>query len=205
VKSPFVALQGLKFGDGWVEAGQPVPIETGRDYDAMLRNGMIAPAPAETASEPEADVIVIVVRPGELVLALTEEGEPHQGQYLGLVDEDGRQAARIALQDAEVTVPVEAVLPPASLAPYRALVERLAEQAESIKAAALRVEDLERVAALLGEERDVLLAKLAEKTATLPADALQRLVAVKGIGEKLAQEALAALGLTVEAPVPPGE
>lgn len=38
----FVAIQPLKFGDGWLQPGEPVPVEKGRNYRMMLQRGEIA-------------------------------------------------------------------------------------------------------------------------------------------------------------------
>jgi len=37
----YVALRHLKLGGGWLEPGDPVPVEPGRNYDMLLRHGHI--------------------------------------------------------------------------------------------------------------------------------------------------------------------
>jgi hypothetical protein len=38
----YVALKQLRWGDGWLEPGDEVPIEPGRRYGAMVRHGQIS-------------------------------------------------------------------------------------------------------------------------------------------------------------------
>jgi hypothetical protein len=46
----FVALQRIKVGDAWLEPGDEVPVEEGRDYGLMQRLGHVA----EVGSAPKA-------------------------------------------------------------------------------------------------------------------------------------------------------
>lgn len=41
----YIALKNLRFGDGWLAPGDPVPVEPGRNYAGMVRTGLIADAP----------------------------------------------------------------------------------------------------------------------------------------------------------------
>jgi hypothetical protein len=46
----YVALVNMRWGDGWLKPGDPVPNEPGRNYGSLLRQGKIAlatPAPAQ--------------------------------------------------------------------------------------------------------------------------------------------------------------
>jgi hypothetical protein len=47
----WVALKGLRWGGEWIEVGQEVPNERGRNYEAMWRLGMIAPFVAAPEEE----------------------------------------------------------------------------------------------------------------------------------------------------------
>jgi hypothetical protein len=47
----YVAVDRLAWGDGYIEAGQPVPDEEGRNYDGLLRLGKIARAPVALTDE----------------------------------------------------------------------------------------------------------------------------------------------------------
>lgn len=38
----YVATRRLRFGDGWIEPGEPVPVEEGRNYASLLTLGHIA-------------------------------------------------------------------------------------------------------------------------------------------------------------------
>jgi hypothetical protein len=42
----WVALKKLRWGGGWIEPGELVPNERGRNYEALWRLGSIAPAAA---------------------------------------------------------------------------------------------------------------------------------------------------------------
>lgn len=42
----YVATQKLRWGSEWIEPGQEVPQERGRNYGSLVRNGMIAPSVA---------------------------------------------------------------------------------------------------------------------------------------------------------------
>lgn len=53
----WIALRRLRFGDGHIEPGEPVPHEPGRDYDGMLRVGEIADAGAVDALRAERDAL----------------------------------------------------------------------------------------------------------------------------------------------------
>jgi hypothetical protein len=45
----YVATRRLKWGGGWIEPGQEVPQEQGRNYASLVRHGEIAPfVPAPT-------------------------------------------------------------------------------------------------------------------------------------------------------------
>ncbi len=39
----YVATRHLRWGDGWLDAGDEVPQEAGRNYAALVRRGDIAP------------------------------------------------------------------------------------------------------------------------------------------------------------------
>jgi hypothetical protein len=39
---PYVAVGRLRWGDGWLEPGDRVPLEPGRNYGSLLRHGLIA-------------------------------------------------------------------------------------------------------------------------------------------------------------------
>jgi hypothetical protein len=41
VEPRYVALRHMRFGDGWLQPGDPVPVEGGRDYGRMVRQGLI--------------------------------------------------------------------------------------------------------------------------------------------------------------------
>jgi hypothetical protein len=43
----WIALTRLRWGGGWIEPGELVPSERGRNYEAMWRRGQIAPHVAE--------------------------------------------------------------------------------------------------------------------------------------------------------------
>jgi hypothetical protein len=50
----YVAVQHFRFGGKWLEPGDPVPFEEGRNYGAMIRAGQIAQVigkPATTGSK----------------------------------------------------------------------------------------------------------------------------------------------------------
>jgi hypothetical protein len=47
----FVALKTLKWGDGWLQPGDEVPMEDGRRYGSMVRHGMISQV-VEPAEKP---------------------------------------------------------------------------------------------------------------------------------------------------------
>jgi hypothetical protein len=49
----YVALQHLKWGDGYLEPGDPVPIEAGRHYGHMVRNGQISQVVEPAAEKPK--------------------------------------------------------------------------------------------------------------------------------------------------------
>jgi hypothetical protein len=49
----YVALERLRWGDGWIEPGQPVPAdEPGRNYDNAVYLGQIARVPSDDDPEP---------------------------------------------------------------------------------------------------------------------------------------------------------
>jgi hypothetical protein len=52
----FIALARLRFGEGWIEPGEQVPVEPGRAYDAMVQRGEIALVPDGTAGTPEPEL-----------------------------------------------------------------------------------------------------------------------------------------------------
>jgi|GEM_PF-3264511 len=43
---PYIAKRRLRFGDGWIEPGEPVPEEEGRNYASLLTHGHIVEAKA---------------------------------------------------------------------------------------------------------------------------------------------------------------
>lgn len=49
----FIALARLRFGDGWIDPGENVPVEPGRAYDQMVHRGEIALVPDDPKSEPD--------------------------------------------------------------------------------------------------------------------------------------------------------
>lgn len=50
----YVATRRLRFGDGWIEPGEPVPVEEGRNYASLLAHGHIVEAKAtENMSDEE--------------------------------------------------------------------------------------------------------------------------------------------------------
>jgi len=52
--SPYVALARLRFGAGFIEIGEAVPVEEGRDYGALLRADLIAVIAGNTSLTPPA-------------------------------------------------------------------------------------------------------------------------------------------------------
>lgn len=79
----FVALARLRFGDGWIEPGETVPVEDGRGYDAMVLRGEVALVPdgaAGTPAEPDVsakDRAAKLKRP-ELDKAAADAGVPNK-------------------------------------------------------------------------------------------------------------------------------
>lgn len=59
---PFVAAKRLRWGDGFIDIGEPVPDnEPGRRYDFMVRSGEIIPAPPK--AETETAVALVLQQP----------------------------------------------------------------------------------------------------------------------------------------------
>jgi hypothetical protein len=52
--TPYVAQTRLKFGDGFIQPGEPVPVVPGRNYAQMLALGEIVFIPAATPENPPA-------------------------------------------------------------------------------------------------------------------------------------------------------
>lgn len=224
--SPYVALKAFRFGEVDLRPGDPVPVEPGRNYVQMQRVGQIgpatvtAPAGQQETGEPSSPFpknspLVFVGEDGanEAVTFLDVQEAPEEAAE-GLGVEPGTPIALVSFRgdpDNAHLVRLDRLLPEQ---PTGRLVESLHARAQAEAAEAARLTKLARrqeehirqledaiasnealaprVAALTAE-RDELL-----KAAPIPPDALERLIAVKGVGEKLAPVILDALTAPVK-------
>ena len=82
--SPYVALARLRFGAGFIEIGEAVPVEEGRDYGALLRADQIAVIAGNTSQTPPAVPAWDTEKPspvwgeGEQDEAEAEDGAPER-------------------------------------------------------------------------------------------------------------------------------
>lgn len=71
----YVAVTRLRWGEGYIEAGDPVPVEEGRNYASLLRLGRIARAkvPGEmTDDEVRADLVKVTAERDALTQRVAE-------------------------------------------------------------------------------------------------------------------------------------
>jgi hypothetical protein len=48
----YIALQEIRWGDGWLQPGDEVPLEDGRNYGSLIRHGKISQV-VEPAEKPK--------------------------------------------------------------------------------------------------------------------------------------------------------
>jgi hypothetical protein len=175
---------GLRIAGRWLQPGDAVPGDVvGFDYEKAARKGMI--------EDTEGDEIENLPLPGQVPV---EPSDADLGELFNVREElrQEREARAADQRRAEDR--------------YAGLSGELANiRTEAQGARVAQAQDLERVKA----EGEAALVKLREEHAealataeakALPVDALERLIAIKGVGDKLAPVILAALQEPAPAP-----
>lgn len=122
----YVALKRFRFGNGFIEAGEPVPIEEGRNYDVMERAGQIArvTVPQPTASVPTPITVKndsgypvkgLVVDDCLVVIVVDDEAVAKINADLAVANDEAKEAATEAAEDSKASQPPEEQHPKATI------------------------------------------------------------------------------------------
>lgn len=220
-KSPYVALRAFRFGTADLQPGDPVPVEAGRNYQMMLRVGQIGPASVTaSAGQQEEQKPPAPYAQGDTVVFVAEDGAHTLVTFFEALEapEEVREGLGLKEGDlvAEVTFPEDPAhatfVPLASLLPEqptRRLIEDLTAQTREAEEETARSRAALATAREEGSAAQAQLATLKAEVEALranqiPKDLRERVIAVKGVAEKLADpivEAVKAPGT----PTPPAD